>query len=358
MLVFAHLDERPDWLDQDERDPIEEMAAQAAQILGLTIEDYRHTTEDSGSPIPQEGEITFVPTVPGIEFNPTRRSFLWKDGVSLHYETFDLRGSNEIEGQTVRGVLIIFSGHLILAEINISIRVSKQVDQLGPAARERSSAQSFRRIFASYSHRDAEIVEATERHARALGDEYLLDWMHLRSGEIWSDRLREMVSGADIFQLFWSRNSANSKFVEQEWRFALGLNRPWFVRPIYWQDPMPSPPEELRSIHFHRLVGSNSFDSAKSLSAAMPKVAETSTPESPQVAAEVLRSQPLFMPSTSSRSFMPSTGPKRNVLPPVSRTLRQHSRSRSKLRTAPMGRILLALLVLLALIVFIVLIRK
>src|SRR5439155_1087627 len=160
----------------------------------------------------------------------------WKEGISVHYEIFDVRARPEVDGQTVRGALTIFLGHLIVAEINLSIRVDSQADQTGsssdsPTARERSSARSFRRIFASYSHKDLEIVEATERHARTLGDEYLRDWMNLRSGEIWSDRLQEMVRAADIFQLFWSSNSARSQFVESEWRYALGLNRPTFVRP-------------------------------------------------------------------------------------------------------------------------------
>jgi hypothetical protein len=32
------------------------------------------------------------------------------------------------------------------------------------------------------------------------------------------------------------------------------LNRTAFVRPLYWEQPMPEPPEELRDIHFARLA--------------------------------------------------------------------------------------------------------
>jgi hypothetical protein len=67
-----------------------------------------------------------------------------------------------------------------------------------------------------------------------------------------------MIREADIFQLFWSRNAIQSPFVEQEWRYALSLDRDNFVRPTYWEDPLPElperglPPQELLRLHFHR----------------------------------------------------------------------------------------------------------
>src|ERR1700692_1678937 len=48
-------------------------------------------------------------------------------------------------------------------------------------------------------------------------------------------------------------SSARSAFVEREWRYALTLSREAFIRPTYWQEPMPEPPAPLRRIHFCRL---------------------------------------------------------------------------------------------------------
>jgi formylglycine-generating enzyme required for sulfatase activity len=68
-----------------------------------------------------------------------------------------------------------------------------------------------------------------------------------------------MIHQADVFQLFWSRNSMNSDYVHQEYSYALSLHRDGFVRPVYWEDPMPEskekklPPPELQEIHFHRI---------------------------------------------------------------------------------------------------------
>jgi hypothetical protein len=52
-----------------------------------------------------------------------------------------------------------------------------------------------------------------------------------------------------------------SPFVEQEWRYALSLGREGFVRPTYWEEPLPElperglPPEDLRRLHFYHLRG-------------------------------------------------------------------------------------------------------
>src|SRR5207245_249767 len=94
----------------------------------------------------------------------------------------------------------------------------------------------------------------------ALGDQYLCDWLHLRAGEQWGERLERLIDEADIFQLFWSWNSIHSPIVEREWRYALQLNRPNFVRPTYWEEPLPSvperdlPPAELCRLHFQRIA--------------------------------------------------------------------------------------------------------
>ena len=60
LLCFAHLAERrPDAPDQP--DPIEKVQAQARQILGEDIGEFRSATEDSGYPVAREGELRFVP---------------------------------------------------------------------------------------------------------------------------------------------------------------------------------------------------------------------------------------------------------------------------------------------------------
>ncbi len=97
------------------------------------------------------------------------------------------------------------------------------------------------------------MVKAMEKACQALGMDYLRDVMMLKAGQDWSQTLLDKIDEADIFQLFWSQNAADSIYVEQEWRRALQIQPqkgPAFIRPIYWQDPMPKVPRELSRWHF------------------------------------------------------------------------------------------------------------
>lgn len=259
LLTFAHLSERPPDAKEDEPDPIEEVQKQAKQILGEQVDNYADLTQDSRQAVPRQGEITLVPQVPGIEFNPPSRSFLWTEAV--HKEEFRIRASQQLDGKMAEGRISVFlSGSIVLAEIGLRIKVdSREQYKTSSIPYEHISSRAYRRIFASYSRKDLEIVEEFEKYAHAVGDEYLRDLVHIRTGEMWDERLIQMISQADIFQLFWSWNSIRSKFVEREWKYALSLKRSQFVRPVYWEDPLPElkeenlPPEELQKLHFQRL---------------------------------------------------------------------------------------------------------
>ena len=259
MLVFAHLSEAR--TGQEEQDPQSEVASQAHQILGDGIGAFDDLKVDSSHTLPREGEITFVPVVSGIQFNPPSRAFLWEEAV--HREEFRLRADPSLDGKTVRGCLTVFLGSIILADIPLVVSVDSIHQPTAPQNEVAGShAQPYRQIFASYSHKDVAIVEQFERHveASALGDRYLRDCRDLRAGEVWQDGLMRLIERADIFQLFWSRNSMSSPFVRQEWEHALGVRRQDFVRPVYWEEPLPCsadgslPPEALRRLQFHRVA--------------------------------------------------------------------------------------------------------
>jgi Protein kinase domain/TIR domain len=289
LIAFAHLAERrPGELDAP--DPIDEVRHQAEAVLGEHAAAYQSTTQDSGAAIPAEGELVFVVEIPGVEVNPPRRSFLWTEPV--HREEFRIRAAAQIVGTTARGRLTVFLGCIVIAELPLAVRVDA-----APAttAVEHTQVRTYRKIFASYSHRDGAIVHQFERYARALGDEYLRDAVHLRSGEVWSYQLLRLIEQADAFQLFWSHNSMHSRYVRQEYEYALSLNRPSFVRPTYWEEPMPTaeglPPEALRRLHFQKL--------GDTLEDPQPKGVESSTKPS--------------MPSDRTGFMMDSPG----MLPPI-----------------------------------------
>jgi hypothetical protein len=263
LLTFAHLSKRRPDAPADEPDPVAEVHRQAELVLGEKIVEYRESSQESGSSVPQAGEITFQPFIEGFEFNPTTRSFRWEE--SVHREEFKLRTTTAPDGEVARGWLRVYLGPLILAQVNLSLRVnSKFVSQDERKATATESVRPLRKVFASYSHKDEAIVERIEEivsHTH-LGIEYLRDIEKLRAGEVWSPRLMEMIREAQAFQLFWSTNSMHSKFVRQEYEYALGLHRKDFILPVFWETPFPEnpedglPPDELRRLHFEKMATS------------------------------------------------------------------------------------------------------
>jgi hypothetical protein len=256
LLAFAHLSERRADADPAEPDPLDEVRRQAEQVLGEDVDAFVDLTQDSAAGVPREGEITFLPTADGVVFNPASRTFKWLEAV--HREEFRLRADRAILGQTLRGRLSVYLGVRLLAEISLQFAVAEAAANSKPPPLV-EQARPYRRIFASYSHRDVHIAEQFERYAAVFGDRYLRDWIDLRAGENWSERLQDMIRQADVFQLFWSWNSIRSRNVRNEWEYALSLSRPNFVRPTYWEVPMPRdlasglPPPALNALHFHRL---------------------------------------------------------------------------------------------------------
>ena len=256
MLVFAHLS-GPRSGDPGAPNPVDEMQRQAARILNDRAPDYKAVTQDAAEGVPRQGMLTLVPRVDGVEFNPHRQSFRWEQ--DLHREEFQFKAVDGSVPRTARGRLTVFLGRLIIADVVLAIHVT---DSPGEATAmeptQAATGQIYQRIFASYSRADTQLVEEFERFVETLGHRYLRDVRDIRSGEKWSDRLEELIRTADVFQLFWSTRSMQSPFVKQEWEYALRLNRPHFVRPVYWESPFPEnadlPPPSLKEIGFHKLT--------------------------------------------------------------------------------------------------------
>jgi TIR domain len=257
-------------------DPIAEVGRRAEAQLGTAHRDYTPVREDAAGALPRGGTVTFVPCLPGFDVNPPSRTFVWMEPV--HDEQFRVRAGAALRGSMVRGHVSVYQGAALVAEVNVSILVD-----VGPAPHpgELVSARRFDKVFMSYSHRDSTVVDLVEA-TNILDVEYLRDCRSLRAADDWYVRIQELIEEADRFQLFWSRNSMESEQVEQEWRHALALGRPGFVRPVYWQTPLPSrdhprsPPTELGRLHFQFL----DFAPAGRLGVTAPATpATTATPQ-------------------------------------------------------------------------------
>jgi hypothetical protein len=225
------------------------------QRLGAAHSSYRRDEGTARVSIARGVEVTVVPTVPGCRFNPRQQRIEWAEDV--HCVEFRLQASPQIAGfeeeRPLRGHVRLYVGPLLVGEVPTSIIASREMRGYLPLATEGSVGAPFTRVFVSYAHEDAVIVELLERTYELVRIEYLRDVAVLRAGDRWSARILEQIDSADRFQLCWSAAARQSRYVEQEWRYALairGIKEDAFICPFYWQKPMPPAPLELADLHF------------------------------------------------------------------------------------------------------------
>jgi hypothetical protein len=204
------------------------------------------TTEERA--IHEGALITARPSMPTVDFNPPVVSIGFYE--DWHRLDFKLRARRAALDTARNGFLTFSVEGIIVADIPLSVYITARPSTIAsPVSRAVSPYQT---VFCSYSHRDEAIVAALERAYRVLGWESLRDAITLRAGERWQDGLFQMIDRSDVFQLFWSSHAAESSHVRDEWRYAMNLGRhdERFIRPVYWDDPMPPAPPELQAVHF------------------------------------------------------------------------------------------------------------
>jgi hypothetical protein len=265
MVVFAH---KTDPIQTPGRAPVDPVKQVERRAQLHVADPARPVSADARAGLARGAGIAIIPDLPGMLCNPAKVDLDWLEPV--HETVFRIFAPARLAGSVSRGTVRIWCGPLIIGEVNVAITVGPGTVRDDPDSwpTASDSAARYRRIFPSYSHRDGAIVTGFREAALALGDEYLQDALALRSGERWNPRLLELIEDADVFQLFWSNNSMRSQYCRQEWEYALGLRRPRFIRPLYWEDPFPSdsqqdlPPPTLRALHFARVHTATAGDDA------------------------------------------------------------------------------------------------
>ncbi|HEX2623544.1 MAG TPA: toll/interleukin-1 receptor domain-containing protein, partial [Phototrophicaceae bacterium] len=227
----------------------EKVVADAQRTLGGLMATVRRVIEAARQTIPEGTPITATPQLDGFQFNPPSITIGFFE--DWHRLDFKLRALNAPLNQATNGFMTFTVEGIIVADIPLSVYVG---DSSAAASGNMvtMTQKLYKAIFCSYSHDDEKIVERVERAYKILGFDFLRDVNSLKSGQDWNEELYELIDNADIFQLFWSSTAAKSDYVKREWQHALKLDRDKsnFIRPVYWEDPMPSVPKALEHIHF------------------------------------------------------------------------------------------------------------
>ncbi len=195
--------------------------------------------------------FTLVPSINEVEFNPPRQEVAWVE--NIQEIAFRFRAETTSEGKPLVGAMEVLANNLPVGVVPLALQVggtswSDSSDQWAT-----SSALMFQHVFASYSRNDLDIVKACAEAYSALGIDLFVDRKDLLAGQEWHPALLQKIEEIDVFQLFWSNSSRESRYVDDEWRHAMSMRRQKghrFLRPLYWEEPKPDAPAELNKLNF------------------------------------------------------------------------------------------------------------
>jgi hypothetical protein len=211
---------------------------------------------DAVTPIQKGTTVRIVPRLPHTRFSPGYSDVEWVGDCHLAEFHMESHWSNAINpGQIVDGVVQFFVGPLLIGDVNIwavACPTGLRMEVRDMPLNATSSSEMYAAIFPCYAREDSSFVDKLEQAYSLLNLRYLRDVRMLAAGDNWKPRLRELIGEADVFQLCWSSAAAKSMEVRSEWEYALDLRRDGFIRPIYWEVPMPAAPSELEHLHFRQ----------------------------------------------------------------------------------------------------------
>lgn len=225
----------------------------AAEAVAADLRNQRSTqptllykrTKPPRQSIPEGAIVTATPCLKGFQFNPLQVSIgFYKD---WHRFDFEMRTVDMRMDQAANGYIAITVDGILVADLPLSVYVNKsggrETDVMRMIVRKPNRA-----LFASYSLEDQQIEARLARVSEALGLYALRDAVQLKVGGDPQGQRLKLLQQAGVFQLFWSHAAANSSEVRHEWQQALPqfYADPNFIRIVYWQQPMPPLPDELR----------------------------------------------------------------------------------------------------------------
>nr|MDO8118193.1 toll/interleukin-1 receptor domain-containing protein [Candidatus Sigynarchaeota archaeon] len=200
--------------------------------------------------------FTVKPNVPGVEFIPAQETVTYDGDVIEVPFRFH---AQEVESSRYRmaGTIDIYQESTLAGHVPVIFTFSSGGEAFQGQAFTRIKRNLYDTIFVSYSHDDEHVVDVLTSAYKAKGDTILRDKETIKSGEYWKEKIKRMIEMADVFQLYWSHRASESEYVAFEWEYALKIMNTkgeGFIRPLYWQKPMPDPPGKLNQIQFAEIT--------------------------------------------------------------------------------------------------------
>ncbi len=264
MYVYAHISEFAHDIEQE--------VQQFVQKLGGSVP--RPRSSKNIAQIRKGTPVTIRVECADLAIEPLEQTKRW-NGEYVRYDFSFKPTADQVGEAVVAHITVLIEGIEIAAIKGCAIEIvrgSQAATVRAPGAQmigapanplaqakqalTKKSADVHKRIFISYSVKDRAVAEAYRFAQIALNNDVFMDYYSLRAGQNWRAALADAIDSADVFQLFWSKNSAASDHVRDEWQYALefrcaGTDGSDYILPVYWVEPLPIlPPQELAHLHF------------------------------------------------------------------------------------------------------------
>lgn len=188
----------------------------------------------------------------GVQVSKTRRTLTWNG--ELTSAVFQVKAIDP-SLRSIAGDITLSTAGIPLGEFSFNTDIV-----IAPVEKEElelGSARSFTKAFISYAHKDSDLAVNVKNTLRGLGYKCFFDRDSLAPGDLFEEKIMKSIEESDVFVLLWSKNSAQSEYVEKEYLHALPLAYPpkpepakLDFRPFFIDQPHTDPPVALKDINF------------------------------------------------------------------------------------------------------------
>ncbi len=220
--VFIHRPEDSNTIDQSVKEVDKTAVKKAYKPLDIPIK--------AGDRITIQLSMT-----DGVAIDEPIKNTVWRG----HYIVCDFgceitkKNIHSVLGKTIIAINSVPCGDL---KFTLDVVLTETPKVYAPVETRRYS-----KIFISYAHADYSQVRGIAEGCKMNGSDYFFDRHTLQAGDIFKDKILQYIDNADLFVLCWSKNAAESEWVQIERKHALELiERGNHQLAIY---PLSMPPE-------------------------------------------------------------------------------------------------------------------
>lgn len=156
----------------------------------------------------------------GIEVNESIHEMIWQ-GYCTDCQ-FGVFVPNDYQPSSMIGTVKLTVNDIPCGRMMFKTKIVSQPQKLYA----KIESKAFQKIFISYSHKDESTVKFFAKAFQAQGVDYFFDRHYLKAGDVYPLKIKEYINSADLFILCWSKNAAESDYVQLERQQALALASP------------------------------------------------------------------------------------------------------------------------------------